>query len=88
MRLSNQNLCSRYLLLCLTLGCLLVQTGCASVDHLRLYRDARKDFSPAAQADNIQTLKNIFPDPKTVKESVNRSIEFKYFDGARLSYEQ
>jgi hypothetical protein len=88
MRPSNQNRCSRYLLLCLTLGCLLVQTGCASVDHLRLYRDARKDFSAAAQADNIQTLKNIFPDPKTVKESVNRSIEFKYFDGARLSYEQ
>ena len=53
----------------ITLAGLLFFSGCASVEHVRLYRDARADFSLAANKDNLETLGNLFPDPQKLNQA-------------------
>src|SRR5687768_16075015 len=40
--------------------------GCAPIDHIRNFRDARQDFSATAQTDNASSLKDLFPNPATL----------------------
>jgi hypothetical protein len=75
-------------LLLFLLVSLLVQTGCASVEHIRLYRDARAEFQDAARMDNIATLERAFPDAATV-QAPNRAGAAPFdLDAARQSYER
>ena len=68
---SGQNRYGMYWMLLPILVCLLIQTGCASIEHVRLYHDARSDFSAAAHEDNLATLQGIFPNPKALSGLTN-----------------
>ena len=88
MRLSTRGHRSRSILLWLILAYALVQTGCASVEHIRLYREARTDFSNAAKSDNVEVLRNLFPDPKTIGDVPKTQSTLNFFNGAQQSYER
>jgi hypothetical protein len=53
-------------------ACAALPAGCGSLEHIRLYRDARDDFSTAAREDNLTTLANVFPDAQTIREAAAR----------------
>jgi hypothetical protein len=79
--------------LVLALVAMLVQAGCASVEHVRLYREARADFGQAAEQDNLTTLNHLFPAAASVeaaRQSAPPSPSARPFDveGARKSYER
>ena len=70
---------------------LVVQTGCASVEHIRLYRDARADFQDAARKDNAATLDSAFPDAakaQALSAGARGGAGSLDVDAARQSYER
>jgi hypothetical protein len=71
MQLFRQNRHAMSCLFWLALVCLLIQSGCVSVEHIRLYREARQDFSAAANEDNVATMKSLFPGPESFKNLSN-----------------
>lgn len=73
MQLLKRNLTATSGFLWVALLCLLIQSGCASVEHIRLYREARQDFSAAAREDNNLTANNLFPDPSSFKDLYSSS---------------
>jgi hypothetical protein len=51
--------------------------GCASVEHIQLYRQARQDFSDAARLDNVGAIRRIAPDAtqiESMKSSVRKDL--------------
>jgi hypothetical protein len=81
------------LLRLLVLLAVLVQAACASVEHVRLYREARADFGQAAEQDNLATLNRLFPAAASVesaRQQAPRRSPAGTFDveGARRSYER
>ncbi len=87
MRISIQLFYRRHMILWLAIVYLLVQSGCASVEHVRLYREARMDFSEAAKFDNTLVFNNIFPEPASLNNLGANSSQFNY-NNVEQSYEK
>ena len=73
MRLLKENRIAKSSFFWIVLLCLMIQSGCSSVEHIRLYREARQDFSAAALADNNVTKENLFPNPNRFNDLLSSS---------------
>ena len=63
-------------------------TGCSSVDHIRALRDAQDDFSKAAQAENEQSFRSLFPDKQRLDDLVAGKDEARQPAFAETAFRQ
>jgi len=79
MRLLKGNRIAKSSFFLTVLLCLMIQSGCSSsVEHIRLYREARQDFSDAAHEDNRVIKEKLFPEPGNFKNLLSNPAIFEF----------